>query len=71
MENFNLMDINIYFLNNKFYKNGEKYIFDRKKSKPKGCIFAEPDPAPDPLFHEPNPRIWIYIKMKLIRNTGL
>ena len=29
----------------------------------------EQDPDLDPLFHETDPRIWIQIKMKRIRNT--
>ena len=75
-------DINIYSLNNKTDHISEKYIFYRKKklifSRFKVGYKQDPDPEPDPLFHEtdpePDPLFHetdpIHIKMKRIRGSG-
>ena len=49
---------------------GDKYILMEKKYFLD--FSSDPDPAPDPLFHEKDPRIRIriHIKMKRIRNSG-
>ena len=65
-------DINICPINNKTDHISEKYIFYTKKKLNKSWYFPDfrSDLAPDPLFHETDPRIRIDIKIKRIRNTA-
>ena len=58
--------------NNKNY-SFEYYICIEKNVRRKIC--QNPNPAPDPetdlLFHETDPRIWIQLKIKRVRSTGV
>ena len=61
---------NIYLLNNKTNHFLEKYIFDRKKGEKKVGIFFILDRIWSRIRYSTK-RIWIPIKMKRIRNTGI